>query len=53
MEKKVGDKIKFNSRCGKVVTGKITKINIKTINVIEDVNLHKWKVSPSLVERVY
>lgn len=52
----VGDRVTWNSRKGFPVTGRITKINLKSIKVKTDENLigvsTNWIVSPSLLRKV-
>ncbi len=45
----VGMKVEFNDKNGNIVTGKITKINAKTVEVRADVSSMKWRVTPSLL----
>jgi ribosomal protein L35AE/L33A len=46
----VGESVRFNTRSGELVTGKVTKINQKTIAVRTDTGM-QWKVSPSLLKK--
>ena len=46
---KIGDIVKFTGRYGVMVTGKITKINRKTLSVTQDITNTRWTVSPQLV----
>lgn len=46
----VGQSVGFTSRSGELVTGKVTKINQKTINVRTNTGM-EWKVSPSLLRK--
>lgn len=46
----VGDKVEFDSRKGMTVTGKIKKINRKTI-IVDATDMRTWRVSPSLLRR--
>jgi len=46
----VGDKVKFTSSKKGVITGVISKINIKNIRVAVSKN-QTWNVSPSLLEK--
>ena len=46
----VGDTVQFTGRGGKTVTGKVTKINRKT--VIVDEGFTRWKVTASMLRVV-
>jgi ribosomal protein L35AE/L33A len=46
----VGESVRFTTRSGELVTGKVTKINQKTIQVRTDTGM-QWKVSPSLLKK--
>ena len=46
-----GDQVSFVNKKGSVVTGRVFKLNRKTIGVVGDEG-GKWKVSPSLLSRV-
>ena len=46
---RVGDKVKFKSRAGLMVSGTVTKINQKTVSVSTPTS--NWKVSASLLQR--
>ncbi len=46
----VGESVRFTTRSGELVTGKVTKINQKTINVRTNTGM-EWKVSPSLLRK--
>jgi hypothetical protein len=49
----IGEKVTFEGRRGNTVTGIITKLNQKSVEVKEDGNFGmKWKVSPSMLKRV-
>lgn len=45
----VGDKISFE-HSGSVVTGKIIRLNQKTVSILTDDN-HRWNVSPALISK--
>jgi len=45
----VGMRVEFNDKRGNIVTGKITKINTKTVEVFADRSGVKWRVTPSLL----
>ena len=49
----IGDTVSFEAR-GRMVVGKVTKVNIKTLTVREDRNgsVTNWKVSATLVNNV-
>ena len=50
----VGDTVTFDAR-GRIVTGKVTKVNRKTLQVREDrggLTTTNWKVTASLVRKV-
>ena len=47
---RVGDKVKFQSRTGSLVTGTVQKINQKTIKVQSSTG-NMWNVSASLLQR--
>ena len=46
---KFGDRVKFTAKDGRIITGSVFKINLKTIKVrsIDTV----WTVTPSLLQR--
>jgi exoribonuclease R len=47
---KIGDKVEFTRKAGGTVHGTITRINTKSITVVEAKNIHSiWRVSPSLL----
>lgn len=46
----VGESVRFTTRSGELVTGKVVKINQKTITVRTDTGM-QWKVSPSLLRK--
>ena len=46
----VGESVNFADRSGQLITGKVTKINQKTINVRTNTGM-EWKVSPSLLRK--
>lgn len=46
-----GDRVQFNGKYGRMVSGSITKINQKTIKVKADDNV-LWTVSPSLLTKI-
>ena len=52
----VGDTVTFEAR-GRTVTGKVTKVNTKTLQVREEntngFSSTNWKVTASLVQKVY
>lgn len=50
-EFRIGDTVRFNSKTRGIITGKISKINRKTIKVTTDSGMI-WKVSPTLLEKV-
>lgn len=47
----VGDTVTFEAR-GRTVTGKVTKVNTKTI-LVNEPGYGNWKVTASLVQKVY
>lgn len=47
-----GDKVGFKTKNGSWITGVVTKINQKTIEVRADAG-NTWKVSPSLLSKVH
>lgn len=46
---RIGDKVQFKSRAGLMVTGTVTKINQKTIQV--NTPTSNWKVAASLLQK--
>lgn len=46
----VGESVSFTTRSGHPITGKVAKINQKTIQVRTDTGM-EWKVSPSLLRK--
>lgn len=48
---RVGDKVQWNSKYGRLEQGTITKINHKTIKVITTSN-QQWSCSPSLLSKI-
>lgn len=46
----IGESVRFTTRSGELVTGKVTKINQKTIIVRTNTGT-EWKVSPSLLRK--
>ena len=48
----IGDKVKFTSRQGLIITGKVIKVNSKTVKVLSDNTNVIWNVSASLLEKV-
>lgn len=48
---RVGDEVTFKDRSGHYITGKVAKINQKTITV--NTSTTQWKVSPSLLKKVH
>lgn len=48
---RVGDKVQWNSKYGKVIQGTITKVNLKTIKISTTTD-GNWSVSPSLLTKV-
>lgn len=46
----IGESVRFTTRSDELVTGKVTKINQKTINVRTNTGM-EWKVSPSLLRK--
>jgi ribosomal protein L35AE/L33A len=46
----IGESVNFTNRLGQLITGKVTKINQKTINVRTNTGM-EWKVSPSLLRK--
>lgn len=49
---KVGDRVSFQTLEGRIVVGKITRLNKKTVSMTEDSNKMNWKVRPSLLTKV-
>lgn len=47
----VGDRVTFNAR-GRIIKAKVTKVNRKTVALLEIPTLRNWKVSPSLLTKV-
>jgi len=45
----VGDIVSFEGRGGKTVTGKVMKVNPKTLLVQDSQTMTRWKVTASLV----
>lgn len=45
----VGDIVSFQGRGGQTVTGKVTKVNPKTLVVQDSNTMTRWKVTASLV----
>jgi len=45
----VGDIVSFEGRGGKTVTGKVLKVNPKTLLVQDSQTMTRWKVTASLV----
>ena len=50
MEFRVGERVEFTTREGRVQTGMIAKFNRKTVSVLTDGD-RKWKVSPELLRK--
>ena len=48
---RIGDIVEWDAKIGKIVTGKITKINRKTIIVRAADTGTEWRVSPSLLKK--
>lgn len=48
---RIGDKVKWDSKYGRVEYGTITKVNSKTVKVMTSSN-QLWNVSPSLLSKV-
>lgn len=46
---RVGDVVSFNGRGGQTVTGKVTKVNTKTLVVEDSQSRTRWKVTASMV----
>lgn len=46
---RVGDVVMFKTKAGDKITGKIERINQKSIRVLSD-NGEQWKVAPSLIK---
>ena len=46
----IGESVNFANRSGQLITGKVTKINQKTIIVRTNTGM-EWKVSPSLLRK--
>ncbi len=44
-----GDKVKFETRSGEIITGTVARINQKTVTV--NTPISQWKVSGSLLKR--
>ena len=49
---RVGDKVRFRDKHGRLVVGMVTKINTKTADVLADDTRVKWSVSLTLLEGV-
>jgi len=45
----VGTHVEFTDKSGNVVTGRVMKINPKTVHVRSDRTMVTWRVSPSLL----
>ena len=48
----VGDKVTFKTYEGRTVIGTITRLNKKSVSLVEDNNKMGWKVQPSLLSKV-
>ncbi len=48
---RVGDKVQWDSKYGRIEQGTVTKVNSKTIKVITTSN-QIWNVSPSLLRKM-
>ena len=47
-----GDKVRFTSSKGEVISGTVTRVNQKTVSMRCDDGIHGWRVSPTLLEKV-
>ena len=48
----IGDIVSFESRRGQTVTGKVTKVNPKTIVIQDSKTRTQWRVTSSLVTKL-
>jgi len=48
----VGDIVEFNGRRGQKVSGKVVKVNQKTLVVLDSKTQTRWKVSGTLVTKL-
>ncbi len=48
---KVGDKVRFDAGYRGVITGRVTKVNQKTVSVKADTGMN-WKVHPTFLSKV-
>lgn len=48
----VGTLVTFQGRRGRTVTGEVTKVNQKTIVVLDQATMAKWKVTASMVSAI-
>ena len=48
----VGDIVSFNGRRGQTVTGKVTKVNQKTVVVRDSTTQIQWKVTASMLTKL-
>jgi ribosomal protein L21E len=48
---KIGDKVRFRTDTGEIVTGMLVRYNKKTVTVVEEKG-RRWTVSPGFLEKV-
>lgn len=48
----IGDIVSFNGRRGQTVTGKVTKVNQKTVVVRDSTTQTQWKVTASMLTKL-
>ena len=48
----IGDIVSFNGRRGQTVTGKVTKVNQKTVVVRDSSTQTQWKVTASMLTKL-
>jgi ribosomal protein L35AE/L33A len=48
----IGDIVSFNGRRGQTVTGKVTKVNQKTVVVRDSATQTQWKVTASMLTKL-
>lgn len=49
---KVGDNVKWTGSDGRLHTGRIIRLNIKTASIIADNTSAQWRVSPDFLEKI-
>lgn len=48
----LGDKVNFRTKKGEFVQGTVDKINKKTIDILDTTGIRKWRVSPSILQKI-